>query len=381
MSAKSGVSRRQFLKASTAGAGFVLGLRLGWPSQAEAATAEFTPNAWIRVGTDGGITLVCARNEMGQDVHTSLVMLLAGSTSIRDAWDPLRRAGAMARSMLIGAAATRWKVPPGECRAQNGYVLRGDKKLAYGTIAAAAAREAVPSEVALKPASAFSVIGKPLPRLDGADKARGRTVFGIDVKQAGMVYAALAQCPVIGGRVASFDAEAARKRSGVRKIVDIGEGVAVIADHYWVARSALADVKIQWDEGPAATLDTASIYARLDQAGDRPGVPVKQAGDAAAILAKAKPLEARYTSQMLAHATLEPPNCLARVSRSGVDVWASTQFPPGAQAVAAEVAGVKSAQVRVHSQFIGGGFGRRLEVDFIARFLQAAEPAFASRCP
>jgi len=405
MSAKSGVSRRQFLKASTAGAGFVLGLRLGWPSQAEAATAEFTPNAWIRVGTDGGITLVCARNEMGQDVHTSLVMLLAeelevdprrvkvqqappdpvyintlmgaqvtgGSTSVRDAWDPLRRAGATARSMLIGAAATRWKVPPGECRAQNGYVLCGDKKLAYGTIAAAAAREAVPSDVALKPASAFSVIGKPLPRLDGADKARGRTVFGIDVKQAGMVYAALAQCPVIGGRVASFDAEAARKRAGVRKIVDIGEGVAVIADHYWVARSALADVKIQWDEGPAATLDTASIYARLDQAGDRPGVPVKQAGDAAAILAKAKPLEARYTSQMLAHATLEPPNCLARVSRSGVDVWASTQFPPGAQAVAAEVAGVKPAQVRVHSQFIGGGFGRRLEVDFIGQAVAIAK--------
>ena len=231
----------------------------------------------------------------------------------------------------------------------------------------------VPKDVTLKSAGEFSVIGKPLPRLDGADKARGRTIFGIDVKQPGMVYAALATCPVLGGRVASFDASKAQKRSGVRKVVDIGEGVAVIADHYWIARSALADVAIRWDEGPGAALDTAAIYAALEQAKDRPGAVVKQAGDAAAVLARTKPIEARYTSQMLAHVTLEPPNCLALVSSRGVDVWASTQFPPRARDVAAQVAAVRPEQVRVHPQFIGGGFGRRLDVDFIGQAVAIAK--------
>jgi isoquinoline 1-oxidoreductase subunit beta len=405
MSARINASRRRFLKVSAAaGGGLMIGLRLGGPSES-AAAAAFEPNAWITVAPDGAVTLVCPRNEMGQDVHTSLIMLLAeelavdprqakvheappdavyinklmgaqatgGSTSIRDAWDPLRSAGATARSMLIAAAAAHWNVPGGECRAENGHVIHGAKKLPYGAIATAAARQPVPKDVALKPASAFSVIGKSLPRLDGSDKARGRTVFGIDVQQPGMVYAALAQCPVLGGKVVSFDAGDARKRAGVRNIVDIGDGVAVVADHYWIARSALADIKIQWDEGPAARLDTAAIYATLDQAKDKPGTTVRQSGDAAAVLAKAKSIEARYTSQMLAHVTLEPPNCLARVSGSGVDVWASTQYPSGAQAVAAQVAGVRPEQVRIHPQFIGGGFGRRLEVDFIGQAVAIAK--------
>ena len=406
MSAGTNASRRRFLKVSAAASGgLIIGLRLGWPAEGEAAAASFEPNAWITIASDGTVTLVCPRNEMGQDVHTSLIMLLAeelavdprqakvqqappdaayinrlmgaqvtgGSTSIRDAWDPLRRAGATARTMLISAAAAHWNVRRAECRAENGQVIHGQKKLPYGAIATAAARQPVPTNVALKPASAFSVIGKSIPRLDGADKARGRTVFGIDVKQPGMVYAVLAQCPVLGGRVVSFDAGAAGERAGVRKIVDIGDGVAVVADHYWIARSALADVKIQWDDGAAANLDTAAIYATLDQAKDKPGALVRQSGDAAAVLAKAKPIEARYTSQMLAHVTLEPPNCLARVSESGVDVWASTQYPPGAQAVVAQVAGVDPKQVRIHPQFIGGGFGRRLEVDFIGQAVAIAK--------
>ena len=399
------ISRRDFLKTGAAiGGGLVLGLRLGWPEDTSAAAA-FEPNAWINIQLDGIVRLVCPRNEMGQDVHTSLIMLLAeelavdprkvrveeaavnpvyinklmgaqitgGSTSVRDAWDKLRQGGATARVMLVNAAAAMWKVPAAECRAENGHVIHGARKLAYGALTAAAARQPLPKEVTLKPASQFSVIGRPLPRLDTPGKSRGRTVFGIDVKQPGMVYAALAACPVLGGKVVSFDASAARKRPDVRKVMDIGEGVAVIADQYWTARSALADIKIQWDEGPAAKLDTAAIYAILEQAKDKPGAVVKQAGNAAAVLASTQTIEARYTSQMLAHAALEPPNCLARVSAKGVDVWVSTQFPQGAQAIAAQAAGVKPEQVRIHAQFIGGGFGRRLDIDFIGQTVAIAK--------
>jgi CO/xanthine dehydrogenase Mo-binding subunit len=384
----------------------MLGLRLG-TAEGAAPGAAFAPNAWISIAADGRVKLVCARNEMGQDVRTSLAMLLAeelavdprhveideappdpvyinklmgaqvtgGSTSIRDAWEPLRQAGATARTMLVAAAAARWKVHAAECRAQDGQVMHGGRKLSYGALAADAARQKAPQSVALKDSAGFTVIGSALPRLDAADKTRGRTVFGIDVKQPGMLYAALAQCPVIGGRVASFDASAARKRAGVRQVVDIGEGVAVIADHYWIAHSALADVRIVWDEGAGAKLDTAAIYATLERAKDAPGAVAKSAGDAASFFAAAgtRAIEATYTSQMLAHVTLEPPNCLARVSPKGVDVWASTQFPPGAQAIAAQAAGVRPQDVRIHPQIIGGGFGRRLEVDFIGQAVAIAK--------
>jgi len=400
------LSRRSFLKASTlVGGGLMLGIRFGAVEKARAAEGAFNPNAWIKVSADGVVTLVSPRNEMGQDVYTSLTMLLAeelgvdprsvqieqaavnpvylnklmgsqitgGSTSVRDAWEPLRTAGAAARIMLVNAAAATWNVPAADCRVGNGQVIHGVKTLAYGALAAAAAQQPIPQNIPLKPASAFEVIGKPLPRLDGADKARGRTVFGIDAKQPGMLYAAISMCPVLGGKVASFDAGKAETRPGVRKIVNIGDGVAVIADHFWSAKSALVDVQVQWNEGPAARLDTAALYVTLEHAKDNPGAVVKQAGNVSAALAKGKPIEARYTSQMLAHATLEPQNCLARVSPDGVDVWVSTQYPQGAQGAAATAAGVKPEQVRIHPQFIGGGFGRRLDVDFIAQAVAIAK--------
>ena len=403
MSAAMSWSRREFLKVSAiAGGGLMLGVRLG--SAAEPA-GPFRPNAWITIGADGGVTLVSHRNEMGQDVHTSLAMLLAeelgvspqrvtvaeappdpaylnklmgaqitgGSTSIRDAWLPLRQAGATARTMLIATAAARWKVPASECSAQDGTVVHGDKSLVYAELAADAASQPVPRGVPLKSATDFAVIGTALPRLDGGNKARGRTVFGIDAQQPGMVHAALAQCPVLGGKVTSFDASAVQDRPGVRKVVNIGEGVAVIADRYWTARSALADVKIRWDEGPAAKLDTAAIYATLDSAKDEPGVVIRQAGDPAAVMGRSKPIEQWYRSQMLAHVSLEPPNCLARVSPDGVDVWTSTQFPQGARSIAAQAAGVEPDRVRIHPQFIGGGFGRRLDVDFIGQAVAVAK--------
>jgi isoquinoline 1-oxidoreductase beta subunit len=405
MNTAAGFSRRRFLQVSAlVGGGLLVGCKFG---QQEAAK-PFTPNAWVTVAPDGVIGIVCPRNEMGQDVYTTLTMLVAeelavdplrvrvshaevrpayankmlggaqitgGSTSTRDAWLPLREAGATARIMLVNAAAADWKVPASECRAENGYVLHGTQKRAYGELAGLAAKQAVPVGIRLKPADQFTVIGKSLPRLDGADKARGRSIFGIDVAEPGMLYAALAPCPVLGGKVASLDAAAAEKRPGVRKVVNIGEGVAVIADHYWTAKSALADLKIGWDEGPAARLDTAAIYAALEGAQESPHFAViKNVGDASAVLPRATKLEATYRMQMLAHATLEPQNCLARVGSDGtVDVWASTQYPQGAQGGAAKAAGVKPEQVRIHPQFIGGGFGRRLDFDFVPQAVLIAK--------
>lgn len=424
------LTRRRFLEVtSVVGGGLVVGCQIGKgtgpaaapagaaagaaSADASAATAvasdAFKPNAWIEIGRDGAITLTCPRNEMGQDVHTALAMLLAeelevdprevrvvqapvdpsvytnsllgaqitgGSTSIRDAWEPLRRGGATARTLLVAAAAARWNVPASECRAENAQVLHPKHgSLRYAELAEAAVSVPVPdpASIALKPASAFRVIGKPLPRLDGADKARGKARYGIDVVLPGMLHAALAPCPVLGGTVASFDAETAKKRPSVRAIVDLGEGVAVVADHYFTARSALADLAIQWNEGPGASVDDGSIQSALEHATGTPGAVVKQAGDSNTALARNMAISARYSTQLLAHMTLEPQNCVARVGAEGVEVWASTQFPQGAQAIAAEAAGVAPERVRVHSQPIGGGFGRRLDVDFVGQAVKIAK--------
>ena len=301
--------------------------------------------------------------------------ITGGSTSVREGWEPLRKAGASAREMLIAAAAAQWGVSASDCKAANGVVTHGPHRAGYGTLTDAAAKLTPPATVTLKDPANFTVIGKPLPRLDGADKARGRATYGLDVKLPGMLYAALVPCPVIGGKVASFDGSAVSARRGVKAVVNIGEGVAVVADHYWTARSAADALTIRWDEGASATLDTAAIFATLDAARDRPGVVAKTAGNASAALAAgaAGAVSAEYRCQMLSHATLEPQNCTARVTPTGVEVWASVQFPQGAQGTAAAVAGVKPEQVQVHSQFIGGGFGRRLENDFVAQAVAIAK--------
>jgi len=441
MTNASPLTRRRFLEVTAlVGGGFAVGCQLGRgtspdapatmpnlatdasaraAAEAEAAraaeAATFRPNAWIAFAPDGTITLTCHRNEMGQDVHTALAMILAeelevdprgvaivqapvdpenylnamlggqitgGSTSVRDAWEPLRRAGATVREMFVATAAATWGVPAAECRAEDGQIQHPrHAPLRYDELVERAAKQPVPVDVLLKPASAFRVIGQPIPRLDGADKARGKTRYGIDAALPGMLHAALAPCPVLGGRVASFDAKKAKQRPGVRAVVDLGEGVAVVADHYFTARAALADLAIEWDEGPGAKVDSGTIQAILEHAVGNPGAIVRQAGDAAGALGKhaqrangAKGvLSARYSTQLLSHMTLEPQNCLARVDASGVDVWASTQFPQGARAIAAQAAGVDPASVRIHSQPIGGGFGRRLDVDFIGQAVSIAK--------
>ena len=398
------VNRRDFMKVSAVvGGGLLIGFRFA-PEASAQPVAALTANAWIRIAPDGAVTFTCGRSEMGQDVYTSLSMILAeelavdprkvtvlhapadpayvnnalgaqitgGSTSVREGWDPLRKAGATAREMLISAAATKWGVSAGECRAANGMVTHGAQSASYGSLTTAAAQLTPPATVALKDPAAFTVIGKPLPRLDGAAKARGRATYGLDVKLPGMLYAAIVPCPVLGGTVASFDGTAVGRRPGVRAVVNIGDAVAVVAEHYWIARGAADALPITWNEGAAATLDTAKIFATLDAARDRDGFVVKTAGNPAAALATGAKI-AEYRCQMLAHATLEPQNCTAKVTATGVEVWGSVQFPQGAQGTAAAVAGVKPEQVQVHSQFIGGGFGRRLENDFVGQAVAIAK--------
>jgi len=396
-------SRRDFLKTSAVvGGGLIIGLYL--PQGAFASTgaeAAGALNAWVRIAPDNTITLICHRNEMGQDVHTSLALLVAeelnvdvdrvkveqamvdpvyvnsllgaqitgGSSSIRDAWTKLREAGATARVRLVDAAASRWKVPASECIAKDGFVSHASgKRASYGELADAASRLPAPTKVALKNPSEFTQIGKHQHRLDSPAKARGQAIFGLDVTQPGMLYASLEQCPVIGGKAVSVDDGAARAMKGVVAVVNIGEGVAVVADHYWTAKTAREALRITWDYGPAATLTTEAIHATLKDGAKQDGAIVKQSGDAATGLkAAAKVLRAEYTLQLLAHAALEPMNCLALVSEKGCDIWTSTQFPQGAQGVAAARSGVDAAKVRIWPQFIGGGFGRRLDIDFIGQ--------------
>ncbi|MDE2137298.1 MAG: xanthine dehydrogenase family protein molybdopterin-binding subunit [Gammaproteobacteria bacterium] len=403
-------SRRDFLKGSAAlGGGLIVGFYLP-PSGIAADLKPVAANAWVRISPDNQVTLVCHRNEMGQDVYTSLALLVAeelnvdvnkvaieqapvdpvyinsllgaqitgGSTSIRDAWVKLREAGATARVLLTSAAAQRWSVPPAECVAANGYVSHaGGRRASYGELAGAAAQLPAPQNVALKKPAEFTLIGKQRHRLDSAVKARGQAQYGLDVSMPGMVYASLEQCPVPGGKVAAVDGARAKALPGVLAVVDIGEGVAVVADHYWTAKTAREALVITWDYGPGSTLDTVQIRATLREGAHRDGAIVRQAGDAAAALkSAARTVSAEYHSQLLAHATLEPMNCLALVSERGCDIWTSTQFPQGAQGVAAARSGAPAAQTRIWPQFIGGGFGRRLDVDFIgqAAAIAAAVP-------
>jgi len=399
------MERRSFLQlGATAAGGLILGFHLPAARAAGLPAGPFALNAWIRVDTDNRITFINPRNEMGQDVYTSLAMLLAeelevpvanlvieqappgaaytnrllgaqmtgGSTSIRDAWLPVRQAGAAVRLLMLNAAARTWQVDVARLEARNGYVHNTNgNRLSYGWLAAMASTLGVSlaENAPLKAPAAFTQIGsRSQKRLDTFAKVRGERLFGIDVRQPGMLHAALAQCPVAGGRVASVDASAARAMRGVRDVIDIGEGVAVVADHFWTALRARDALKIEWDRGTGAALSDAGIAAALRAGSKEAGAVARAAGDVDSALPRAaRRIEAEYELPLLAHAALEPMNCVARVSEDGCDIWTSTQFPEAARRVAAARSGVDSERVRVHPQLIGGGFGRRLEVDFIAQ--------------
>jgi isoquinoline 1-oxidoreductase beta subunit len=406
--AQDGTSRRDLLKlGALAGGGLLLGIGLGGCSKPAAlGGAGGQPVAWLRIGGDDSITVFVDKSEMGQGVYTALTQLLAeelgvaleairveaapvapeyvnnllgaqitgGSTSIRDGFEKLRKAGAQARTMLLQAAATHWGVAPGELRIDGGAVLHGKERLSYGALAEDAAKLPIPKEITLKPATEFTLVGKPAKRIDTAAKLDGSATYGIDVKLPGMLHGAIAQCPTLGGKLASFDGSAAEAMPGVKKIVGVGNGVVVVADHYWQARKALEAVKITWDPGANANLGSQGIRSRLRNAATREGRGVRADGDAsAAIKTAAKVVRATYELPLLAHATLEPQCCTADVRTDGADIHAPTQTQTIAQATAAAAAGLKPEQVKIHTTLLGGGFGRRLEVDVIPAAVLASK--------
>ncbi|MBV8209956.1 MAG: xanthine dehydrogenase family protein molybdopterin-binding subunit [Burkholderiaceae bacterium] len=404
-----GVSRREFLKASVAGGGFVLSF--GLPTFAPRATAggaaSFEPNAFIRIGTDGSVTMTMPQVEMGQGTYTAIPMLIAeelqiplsqvrlehappnpkrygnpalggeqitgNSSSIRAFWDPMRRAGATARIMLIGAAAKRWKVDPSECHAEQGEVVHqaSKRRLKYGALAAEAAQIPVPQKVELKRPEDFKLIGTPAKRLDTPLKVNGKAVYGIDVRPPGVKIATLAQSPTFGGRLKSVDDSAARKVKGVRQIVRLDDAVAVVADHMGAAKKALAALVIEWDNGPHATLTTEDIARELENGARAGGAVAQNIGDVdKAIAAAATKVDAKYQVPFLAHTTMEPMNCTVHVRKDGCEIWLSSQALARAQAAAAKTTGLPLEKVIAHNHLLGGGFGRRLEVDYVTRAVQ-----------
>jgi isoquinoline 1-oxidoreductase subunit beta len=406
------VSRRGFLQAgAAAGGGLMLSLRLPFArGQADAADADsFAPNAFVRIDRDGQVVLTMAYVEMGQGTYTSIPMLIAeelevelsqvrlehappneklyanpllgvqatgNSNAMRGAWQPLRQAGATARVMLVSVAAQRWNVDPASCRAQNGEVLHPPtgRRVKYGELAADAARLPVPQGVALKQPKDFTLIGTPAKRLDTPEKLNGSAVYGIDVRLPGMKFATLAQSPVFGGRVKSVDDTAARAVKGVRQIVRLDDAVAVVADHMGAAKKGLAALKIDWDEGPHAKLNTADIAAELEKATLSSGAVAQNIGDVGKAMAgAATKVEATYQVPFLAHATMEPMNCTAHVRSDGCEVWVGNQAIARAQAAAAKAADVPVEKVVLHNHLIGGGFGRRLEADGVARAVGIAK--------
>ena len=406
-----GLKRREFLQASLlAGGGLVLGVTLGAcgkPGGPAKAAVGGQPNAWLRIGGDNTITVLVDRSEMGQGVYTSLPMLLAeelgvplakitveaappgdvyinaligaqvtgGSTSVRDAYQKLRLAGAQARTMLVGAAGERWKLDPATLTVADAAVRapNGDS-LTFGELAEAAAKRPVPKDVVLKEAKSFNLVGTAHARLDTPSKVDGSAEYGLDVRRPGMKYAALAQSPVLGGTVKSVDASEAEKLPGVIKVVTTKSGVAVVAEHYWQAHTARDALKIDWDAGPNGKLDNAAIRAGLKDAAKGTGKSARKDGDSgAALKAAAKKVTATYELPLLAHATMEPMNCTADVRADSCDVYVGTQVQGIAQGAAAAAAGLKPEQVRIHTTLLGGGFGRRLEVDFIPAAVEVSK--------
>jgi len=405
-------SRRRFLKVTVAaGVGGLL-LSFGLPSRGEirdtpTSDLPFAPNAFLRIDRAGKVTFVMPVIEMGQGTYTSLPMLIAeelevdvddiaiehappdnklyanpligaqitgGSTAIRGTWLPLRNAGATARTMLIMAAARHWSVDPVTCRAENGRVRHvSGRELGYGDLVDAAAILPVPKDVVLKKPGEFKLIGTAHRRLDSSIKVNGQARFGIDTRQPGMKYAAVAISPTFGGRLATVDEAKAKAVPGVLQVVRLDDAVAVVAIHTWAARQGLAAAAPTWDAGPHAHLTTADVVEQLAEASRRPGAVARHDGAAEAVVEKsARKVQAVYEQPFLAHAAMEPMNCTVHITAQGCDIWVGTQVPVFTQDAAMRITGLPRDKVRIHNHLLGGGFGRRLEVDGTIRAVQIA---------
>jgi isoquinoline 1-oxidoreductase beta subunit len=390
------LNRRGFMGAGSA---LVLGFMLPASGRLGAATPNGAAlNAWLRITPDNRITVLCGSAEMGQGVHTAIPMLLAeeldadwkqvsveqspvdkayanpmfgmqatgGSTTVRAHWTPLRKAGAAARAMLMSAAATQWKVEPSQCRTAAGQVL-GPKgqKLSYGALAVAAAKLTPPQDPPLKDSKDFKLLGQPLKRLDTPAKVNGTAKYGIDVNLPGMLVAVMARAPQPGAKVSRLDDSATKGIKGVRQVITIPHGVAVLADGYWAAKKGRDALKIDWDLGALADLSNDKIDAMLSEGAREGGSVAREAGNIKdANATSAKTLDAHYSAPYLAHACMEPMNCTAWVRGDEVEIWAGTQSQGPAQGILSQVAQVTPAKVTVHTMMLGGGFGRRFAPDF-----------------
>ena len=434
-------SRREFLKTGAlATGGLVIAFaipgakRFGWSQPIP--TGPFAPNAFLRVGSDDNVTVLLAHSEMGQGIWTTLPMLIAeeldadwskikvehapaaaayahsafgmqmtgGSTSTWSEFDRYRQAGATARALLVQAAAQRFGVAPADCRTENGTVIAGTQRARYGELAEAAAKLSAPKTSPLKDPKDWKIIGKRTKRLDTPEKITGRAKFGMDVHFDGMLTAVVARAPVFGGTVKSFDATQAKAVSGVRMVVQVPSGVAVVADHFWAAKLGRDALKIEWDMGANAGMDSTALLEAFRGLASFKGVTAPadaetppappwlrsitatkgasaaQKGNVADALGKAsKTIEAEYSVPYLAHAPMEPLNCTVRISRGKCEIWTGTQFQAMDQQIAAKITGLKPEQVEIHTTFLGGGFGRRANPtsDFVSEAVHVAKAANA----
>lgn len=402
------MDRRSFIK-STAALSSSLFVGFSYADNKAVASGSDIINPWLQIAPDNSATVFVARSEMGQDVYTSMTMLIAeeldypigkikvviapnnpaaygnamlagaqitgGSSAMREAWDKLRIVGATAREMLIAAAAEKWKVPASSITAANGMVTSGNHRATYGELSADAAKQQHSGKPTLKSAKQYKFIGKKVPRLDTKAKVNGTAVFGVDVREPNMLAASLAMCPVIGGKVKSYDASAAKNIKGVESIVEVPDGIAVLAKDYYIAKKARDLLKIDWDFGATRSIkDVAQIEAGLRQASQKTGAIITKAGNVDQPLAGAvKTISAEYMLPFLAHATLEPVNCSASIANGECHVWGPIQFQQGASGVAAAASGLPESKVFIHTTFIGGGYGRKLELDFISQAVSIAK--------
>ncbi len=407
------ISRRDFLKVGVLmGGGLALGFGMPLRNLGSAAAqpgAPFDPAAFVHINTDGVVTLIINKSEMGQGVYTSLPMLIAeelecdwnkirveaapvdpvynhtvfgmqvtgGSTSVPTEWERMRKVGAAAREMLIAAAADTWNVKKESCRAEHGVVYHtSGKSLTYGQLSRKAATMPVPKEVSLKDPSAFKIIGKPTRRVDTPEKVDGKALFGIDAQVPGMLVALVAHAPVFGGKVKSSNSEKAKAIPGVKGVLQFESGVAVVADSFWSAKRARDVLDVVWDEGPLATLSTVGMRKEYAGLVKTPGAIARKEGDPEkAFTAATKELSAEYEVPYLAHATMEPLNCLVDLRADSCEIWTGTQFQTGDRDAAARVAELKPEQVKIHTTFLGGGFGRRANPhsDFVVQAVQVAK--------
>ena len=394
------LSRREFVAAGVAaGAGLVIGFYL--PHSGSSQKEAFSPNAYLRITPDNKVTIVVPRSEMGQGVRTALPMILAeeleadwkqieieqagastlfgdqttgGSASIRTTWDPMRKAGASARAMLISAAALTWSVPRSSCVAENSHIKDAatNRSLSYGELASKAATLPIPTDVTLKQSKDYKIVGQRLPRVDSPAKVKGDAVFGIDFRMPGMKFALLSRCPTIGGKVSGFDDKESKKISGVRYVGKISDSaVAVVADSVWGAMEGRRVLNVTWDDGPNKDLNTAAVMASLKQTASKKGANLYAAGDAAK--ASGRRISAEYELPFMAHAPMEPGNCTAHYQGSKCELWAPTQVPQDCRDSVATAIGLDPDQVKVNVTLMGGGFGRRLEHDY------AVEAALVSK--